>query len=75
MRSGMRLYLADYYLAVARLALADGDRTLARTHLAKATVLIQETGYHRRDSDVEILRTELMDVYPTVTETPNKTSS
>jgi tetratricopeptide (TPR) repeat protein len=75
MRSGMRLYLADYYLAVARLALADGDRTLARTHLAKATVLIQETGYHRRDSDVEILRTELMDVYPTVTETPDETSS
>jgi hypothetical protein len=58
----MRPHLTDYYLAVARLALADCDRNLARTNLAKATVLIEETGYHRGDPNIENLRAELTDV-------------
>jgi tetratricopeptide (TPR) repeat protein len=41
-RSGMRLYLADYYLA--------------RGNLAEAERLINETGYHRRDRELTELR-------------------
>jgi tetratricopeptide (TPR) repeat protein len=41
-RSGMRLYLADYYLA--------------RGNLAEAERLINETGYHRRDLELAELR-------------------
>jgi tetratricopeptide (TPR) repeat protein len=55
-RSGMRLHLTDYHLASARLALLNGDRTQAREHFTKAETLIQETGYHRRDSDLAELR-------------------
>ena len=44
-RSGMRLYLADYYLAVG--------------NLAEAERLINETGYHRRDGELEELRKRL----------------
>jgi hypothetical protein len=41
-RSGMRLYLADYHLACG--------------NLVEAERLINETGYHRRDGDLEKLR-------------------
>ena len=41
-RSGMRLHLADYYLA--------------RGNLAEAGRLINETGYHRRDRELAELR-------------------
>ena len=46
-RSGMRLYLADYHLAVG--------------NLAEAERLINETGYHRRDGELEALRKRLAD--------------
>jgi tetratricopeptide (TPR) repeat protein len=58
-RSGMRLYLTDYHLASARLALHNGDRPKAREHFAKAETLIQETGYHRRDPELADLRAAL----------------
>ena len=58
-RSGMRLHLADYHLASARLALTSGDRDRARAHLEKAEALIRETGYHRRDPDLAALRAML----------------
>ena len=58
-RSGMRLYLADYHLVSARFALTDNDATRARSHFEKAEALVRETGYHRRDSDLEELRAEL----------------
>ena len=48
-RYGMRLYLADYHLAMAR-------RAHARDHLEKAERLIGETGYHRRDRELAELR-------------------
>jgi tetratricopeptide (TPR) repeat protein len=51
-RSGMRLHLADYHLAMAR-------RDRSRYHLEQATRLIAETGYHRRDRELEQLRAEL----------------
>jgi tetratricopeptide (TPR) repeat protein len=58
-RSGMRLHLADYHLAMTRRALAVGERTQAREHFDKAEILINETGYHRRDGELEKLRSEL----------------
>jgi tetratricopeptide (TPR) repeat protein len=58
-RSGLRLYLADYHLASARLAFAAGDRDQARSHLEKAEALIHQTGYHRRDPELAKLRAEL----------------
>lgn len=51
-RSGMRLHLTDYHLAMAR-----SHRSLE--HLEKAEKLIQETGYHRRDEEAAALRAEL----------------
>lgn len=51
-RSGMRLHLADYHLAMARC-----DRS--REHFEMAESLIAETGYHRRDAELEQLRAEL----------------
>jgi tetratricopeptide (TPR) repeat protein len=44
-RSGMRLYLADYHLACG--------------NLVEAERLINETGYHRRDAELEKLRKRL----------------
>jgi tetratricopeptide (TPR) repeat protein len=55
-RSGMRLILTDYHLASARLALANNDHDQARAHFEKAATLVHETGYHRRDPDLEKLR-------------------
>jgi hypothetical protein len=52
----MRLYLADYHLASARIALRNNDRAKALDHFARAESLIQETGYHRRDLDLAELR-------------------
>ena len=51
-RSGMRLYLADYHLACARL-LED------KAHLDEAERLIHETGYHLRDGSLNKLKAEL----------------
>jgi tetratricopeptide (TPR) repeat protein len=58
-RSGMRLHLTDYHLASARLALANRDSAKARVHFEKAEALIQETGYHRRDAELEQIRAAL----------------
>jgi tetratricopeptide (TPR) repeat protein len=51
-RSGMRLHLTDYHLAMARLH-------HSREHFLKAEALIAETGYHRRDAELEALRQTL----------------
>jgi hypothetical protein len=45
----MRLHLTDYHLAMAR-------RHKSRDHFRKAEALVAETGYHRRDADLESLR-------------------
>ena len=55
-RSGMRLHLTDYHLAQARLDLRQGRTEKARGHAHQAAVLIEETGYHRRDAELEELR-------------------
>jgi hypothetical protein len=51
-RSGMRLHLADYHLAMARLH-------HSREHFQKAQALVNETGYHRRDPELAELRRAL----------------
>ncbi len=52
-RSEMRLFACDAHLEAARLHLAQGDRDDARTELGHAKDLIEDTGYHRRDREVE----------------------
>jgi hypothetical protein len=55
----MALYLADNHLESARLYLAMGDRDKAREHLATAKEMIQHSGYHRRDPELEELKRAL----------------
>ena len=54
-RSGMKLYLTDYHLEFCRLCIAESKPDAARKHLEQAKVLVDETGYHRRDGEVEEL--------------------
>lgn len=58
-RSGMRLFEADAHLEYARLYLAQGETAPAREHLDKATAMIEEMGYHRRDPEVAELEETL----------------
>jgi hypothetical protein len=59
----MRLYLADYHLISARNEIegkfGPPDSIKAREHYEKADQLIQETGYHRRDQELEKLKADL----------------
>lgn len=65
-RGGMRLFLTDYHLGSALLALAEAEhatefqqRKVARDHLEQARKLVEETGYHRRDPEVAKLDAQL----------------
>ncbi len=61
-RSGMRLFLTDYHLERARLCLdrREGDDGAdAAVHFEKAKALVEETGYHRRDKEVEEIKGRL----------------
>jgi tetratricopeptide (TPR) repeat protein len=58
-RSGMKLHLTDYHLEACRLCLAEGKKDAAKKHLDAARALIQATGYHRRDADVQEMDTLL----------------
>ncbi len=51
----MRLHQADCHLDRARLHIAKNEPDKAREHLAQAKALIEQTGYHRRDAEVEML--------------------
>jgi hypothetical protein len=55
----MRLHEADCHLEQARLSLATGDSTRARSSVARARTLIQQTGYHRRDTELRELEKQL----------------
>ena len=55
----MRLYQVDCHLESARLALATGDRDSARKAWEAAKAMIEETGYHRRDGEVNEIAREL----------------
>jgi tetratricopeptide (TPR) repeat protein len=54
-KAPMRLYQADCYLGYCRLHLARGHEEEARRVLGAARLLIEETNYHRRDSDLRAL--------------------
>ena len=54
-RGEMKLHLTDYHLEAARLCGVEGKKEDARDHLEGARALIEETGYHQRDSEVEEL--------------------
>ncbi|MCC6725494.1 MAG: hypothetical protein IT258_13380 [Saprospiraceae bacterium] len=57
----MRLHLTDYHLEMARLRLAQARPEEARPHVAEAARLIEETGYYRRDKELEELQKALGD--------------
>ncbi len=54
-RGEMRLHLTDYHLESARLALALHDAAQARAHSDAARKLIDATGYHRRDGELQAI--------------------
>jgi tetratricopeptide (TPR) repeat protein len=60
-RCGMRLHEAYCHLEYTRWYLASDDKTKARESLAKAKVMIEEMGYHRRDKEVKDLEARLGD--------------
>ena len=54
-RGRMRLYECDVHLERARFAFVHDDLTEARRRLGLARSLVAETGYHRRDEEVDEL--------------------
>ena len=63
-RGGMRLFLADCWLESARQRLAGPNRARngcgrAAEAVVRAEKIVEETGYHRRDPDLAIVRAEL----------------
>lgn len=68
--SGMRLFLTDYHLEMARLLVAEEEaklpqnddqnrKKLLQQHLMEAEKLINDTGYHRRDKELADLRAQV----------------
>jgi len=58
-RGPMRLHECDTHLEWARLCRDQGDLAAARRHVARARVLVNETGYGRREREVGWLEREL----------------
>ncbi len=58
-RCGMRLFEADAALGWTRWHLLAGDPDAARRHLARARYLVDTTGYHRRDAEIDALTARL----------------
>jgi nucleoside phosphorylase/tetratricopeptide (TPR) repeat protein len=58
-RCGFRLHECDAHLGHTHLALATNDPTAARKHLARASKIIAETGYHRRDAELADLEAQV----------------
>jgi tetratricopeptide (TPR) repeat protein len=58
-RGGMRLHQADCHLEYTRLHLAGGDKAAARASLARAKEIVTQTGYHRRDAEVQELEAQV----------------
>lgn len=54
-RCGMNLYAVDYLLIHGRYSLATADYDTALERYEEAKQLIQETGYHLRDAELDIL--------------------
>ena len=58
-RGRMRLHECDAHLEWARLCRDQGDVAAARRHVTRARVLVQETGYGRREREVKWLEAAL----------------
>ncbi len=60
-RCGMKLYQIDYLLIHGRycLAIKDPDTATALNHYIEAKQLIQETGYHLRDAELDLFAAKL----------------
>ena len=69
-RGGMRLHEADAHLGWARLSLAQHNTTQAKESLDKARLLIDTTGYHRRDKALAELTSRLVAAEGFATATP-----
>jgi tetratricopeptide (TPR) repeat protein len=61
-RGPMRLHECDAHLEWARLCRDQGDLAAARRHVARARVLVNETGYGRREREVRWLEGTLLKV-------------
>jgi len=48
----MKLHLVDYHLEAGRLCSAEDKPGEAQKHFKTAAKMIEETGYHRRDSEI-----------------------
>jgi len=55
----MKLYAVDYLLIHGRYSLAIKDHDTALSHYIEAKQLIQETGYHLRDAELDLFAAKL----------------
>ena len=51
----MKLFVCDAHLEWARLDVDRGELASARGHFETAKGIVEATGYHRRDREVEVL--------------------
>ena len=58
-RCGMKLYDVDYCLIHGRYSLAIKDHNTALNHYIEAKQLIEETGYHLRDAELDLFAAQL----------------
>ncbi|MFI3218918.1 MAG: hypothetical protein QX189_07335 [Methylococcales bacterium] len=55
----MKLYIVDYLLIHGRYSLATADFDTALNHYQEAKQLIQETGYHLRDAELDLFAAQI----------------
>ncbi len=58
-RCGMKLYAVDYLLIHGRYSLATADFDTALNHYKEAKQLIEETGYHLRDAELDLFAAQI----------------
>ncbi len=58
-RCGMKLYQVDYLLIHGRYSLATADFKTALDHYEEAKNLIQKTGYHLRDAELDLFAAQI----------------
>ena len=58
-RCGMKLYAVDYLIIHGRYSLATADFDTALNHYEEAKQLIQETGYHLRDAELDLFAAQI----------------
>lgn len=58
-RCGMKLYAVDYLALHGRYSLATADFDTALNHYTEAKQLIEETGYHLRDAELDLFAAQL----------------